>query len=163
MKNVCKILLAAVMTMGVSEAHSQEVFKYLKQKNEDVINDPKSSEFDLKVSQYKLTCLQYIVTAGVKLNGKTTTEIMDNQALNMNIFLTNYMSDIQKMTNKTEAERKECIMKYVEITRQYPLYKDNNVETTESFVKDPGGYTPFSINVDWVKAVAELEKKNKSK
>ena len=50
---------------------------------------------------------------------------------------------------------------YVKATRENPLYEDKDIEKTEAFVNDPGGYTPFSINVNWENALAAIEGEKK--
>lgn len=151
-----KLMLMVLMMMGAATTvKAQEVFNILKQSAENIVNNPKATEFELKVNQYKLTALQYIPSQAIKQFGKTTTATMDIQAYYLNVFLTHYFKEIQG--TKNEKDRKEVIDKYIKATQNNPMYEDKNRAATESFVNDPGGYTPFSINVNWEKAAAELK------
>lgn len=151
-----KFMLLAIMLMGAaSSVKAQEVFNIVLHKAENVVNNPHANEFDLKVNQYKVTALRYIATTGIKINGKVQEEFLNMQAYALNVFLQKYMTAITKTPKES---RKNIVMQFVHATRNHPLYKDNNKEATESFVKDPGGFTPFSLNVDWEKALEEIEK-----
>lgn len=158
MKKVKFILLALLFIGAAGSAKAQDVFNIVLQKAEGIVNNPKTTDFDLKVNQFKVTALRYIPTKGIKLNGSVSTDFMDIQAYYLNVFITDYFTALKKTP---AADRKKCIMKFVQATRNNPLYQDPDRESTESFVKDPGGYTPFSINVNWEKAVEELEKAKK--
>jgi hypothetical protein len=39
------------------------------------------------------------------------------------------------------------------------LFKNVDKSEAESFVDDKGGFTPFSLNTNWVEALAETKKK----
>lgn len=157
-----KSLLLALALMGTANhaKAQEEVFDIVLHKAERIVNTPNASEFDLKVNQFKLTALNYIPTTGIRIYGSVEKSFMNTQALNLNIFLTEYFKALK---NTPINDRKNCIMKFVKATRNHPLYDDKDREFTESFVKDPGGYTPFSINVNWEQAVAEIENEAKKK
>jgi hypothetical protein len=55
------ILFAVIMlaVTSVQEIKAQEVYDYLLDKAELVINDPNSKDFDLKVAQFKFTAMRY--------------------------------------------------------------------------------------------------------
>lgn len=149
-----KYLLFAIMMMGAANTVSaQDVYNIIRQKAEDIVNNPRATQFDTKVNQFKLTALTYLTRKGAK-NGEMEAAVMDNQALAMNIFLTNYFKEIR---NIPEKDRMEVIKKYFKAAQANPMYEDNDRATTESFVTDPGGFTPFSINVNWEKALESLE------
>ena len=155
MKTMRIMLLFLVMAGATSTVKAQEVFNAVLQKAESIVNDPNASEMDLKINQYKVTALRYIPSAGIRLYGETTTNVMDVQAYYMSVFLTDYFAAVQKTAGATESQKKDAIMKFVKATRHNPLYDDDDIENTEAFVKDPGGFTPFSLNVNWEKAVKE--------
>ncbi len=149
-----KYMLFAIMMMGTANmVNAQEVYNIIRQKAESIVNNPRASQFDTKVNQFKLTALTYLTRKGAK-NGQMEAAVMDNQALALNIFLTNYFKEIK---NIPEKERLEVIKKYFKAAQANPMYDDNDRAITESFVSDPGGFTPFSINVNWEKALETLE------
>lgn len=151
-----KLLIAIAMMGATTFCQAQEVFNIVLKKAEDALCNPKASEFELKVNQFKVTALRYVPTKGIKLNGEVSTELMDLQAYNLNVFLTEYFKALKAVP---EADRMNCIMHFVHATQKHPLYKDDDKEATEAFVNDPGGYTPFSINVKWEDALEEVMKK----
>lgn len=160
MKRALRLILLLTLVCAAEKASAQDVFNIVFRTAEEVVNSDNSSDFDIKVNQFKMTTLKYYLSTGVKKNGSVMSDEMDLMAYSLNVFLTKYLSDIRK--TKDEA-RKECVMKYIKITRACPMYEDPDKEMTESFVSDPGGFTPFSINVNWIKALEELEKADKKK
>lgn len=165
MRKIKKMLMALFLfgsaNAAMAQSESGDVFNYVLQKSENIINNPNASDFELKVNQFKVTALRYVPTAGIRIYGQANTEVMDLQAVYLNEFITKYFTAIRKTT--ADKERKDCIMKFVKATRNNPLYDDKDREATEAFVNDPGGFTPFSINVNWQKAVAEIDGENEKK
>ncbi len=159
-----KLALMTLLMMGaantVKAQQDQNVFDIVLKSAESVVNNPKASEFDLKVNQFKVTALLYVRNQGIKKNGKVPTTVLEEQAYGLHMFLFKYLNAIK---NTPAENRKDCIMTFVQVTRNHPMYDDKDKETTESFVKDPGGFTPFSINVNWAEALAELEEAEKKK
>lgn len=150
---IIKTALLAISLMGAAQnIEAQEVYDIVEKSAQSVINNPNANDFDLKVNQFKLTALHYVRNKGIKLHGGIQSDMLDMQAYCLNVFLTDYLTALKKAT---AAERKNVIMVFVNATRKYPLYDDKDRETTEAFVKDPGGFTPFSINVNWEKAMED--------
>lgn len=150
-----RIMIVCTLLMGAAtQIQAQDVFNYVLEKAEGIVNNPHSTEIDLKINQFKATALRYIPTAGIRLHGSANVETMDVQAVGLNEFLLKYFSVLQKVPAK---DRKAYVMLFVEASRKHVLYPDEkNKEISEAFVKDAGGLTPFSLNTNWEKAVAEV-------
>lgn len=149
-------MLACILFLGAAvQSQAQEVFNYVLEKAEGIVNDPNANDIDLKINQFKATALRYIPTAGIRLHGQASVEMMDVQAVSLNEFLLKYFAVLQKVPVK---ERKNYVMLFVNATRKHVLYPDEKKrDITDAFIKDPGGLTPFSLNVNWEKAVEEVK------
>lgn len=152
MKAIRLIALALIVMAGAQKIQAQEVFNIILQNAETVINNPNASDLETKINQFKVTALRYIPTKAIKLNGGIQADVLDIQAYSLNVFISDYLEALRKTS---QANRKNVVMVFVNATRKYPLFDDKDRETTEAFVKDPGGFTPFSINVNWEKALEE--------
>lgn len=58
-----------------------------------------------------------------------------------------------------DNERKKIIMRYCLASNKYPLFENVNKKDADVFLHDKEGYTPFTLNTDWIKALAESQKK----
>lgn len=154
-------LLVAFLLLATNVS-AQEVYDYLLDKAELVINDPKSNDFDLKVAQFKSTAMRYFRKNIIQQEGSISTVWLDEQALALNEFVTNYLMELSQNSNASESKRKKIIMRYCKASENHPLFKDVDKEEAESFVYDKGGYTPFCLNTNWVEALEETKEKQES-
>lgn len=156
------IILALLLTATATNIKAQEIYDYLLDKSEQVINTPQSKDFDLKVAQFKVTAMRYFRKHIIQQNGSVSSTWLDAQALALNEFVTNYLVELSQNSNATEAARKAVVMRYCKASENNAMFKKVDKEEAESFVYDKGGYTPFCLNTNWVAALEETkEKKNK--
>jgi hypothetical protein len=155
------ILFAVIMlaVTSVQEIKAQEVYDYLLDKAELVINDPNSKDFDLKVAQFKFTAMRYFRKNIILQEGSISSTWLDEQALALNEFVTNYFIELAKNSHASEKNRMQIIMRYCNASANHALFKNVDKSEAESFVDDKGGFTPFSLNTNWVEALAETKKK----
>ena len=83
-----------MMLLATGTMKAQEVYDYLLDKSEQVINDPESKEFDLKVAQFKATAMRYFRKNIIKQEGSISSQWLDEQALALNEFVTNYLMEL---------------------------------------------------------------------
>lgn len=138
---------------------AQEVYDYLLDKTELVLNDPASQDFDLKIAQFKNTAMRYFRKHIILKQGSVSSTWLDEQALALNEFVTNYLIELSQNSHTTSITRKKIVMRYCSACMNHPLFKDIDKEEAEVFMYDKTGYTPFCLNTDWVKAVAQTKEK----
>ena len=148
-----------MMLLATGTMKAQEVYDYLLDKSEQVINDPESKEFDLKVAQFKATAMRYFRKNINKQEGSISSQWLDEQALALNEFVTNYLMELSNNSHAENKARKAIVMKYCKACLNHAMFKDADRQECEVFVVDKGGYTPFSLNTNWVEALAETKSK----
>lgn len=155
-----KIIFAAILLMTCVNIQAQEVYDYLLDKAEQVVNNPESKDFDLKVAQFKSTAMRYFRKKIIERDGSVSVVWLDEQALALNEFVTNFLMELSQNSNATENQKKKIIMRYCKASEAHPLFKEVDMEEAKSFVYDNGGYTPFNLNTNWVEALQESKEKN---
>ncbi|MDE5560623.1 MAG: hypothetical protein K2J00_02285 [Bacteroidaceae bacterium] len=151
-------IIAIFMATAAGSAQAQEIFDYLLDKNELVINDAESSDFDLKVAQFKFTAMRYFRKNIIQQEGSISSAWLDEQALALNEFVTNYLMELSQNSNADEKTRKAIVLRYCRASWNHAMFKKADKKEAEAFVRDKGGYTPFSLNTNWVEALAETKK-----
>ncbi len=148
--------------MGTCTMQAQEVYDYLLDKSEQIIDNPQSKDFDLKIAQFKVTAMRYFRKHIIQQEGSISSIWLDEQALALNEFVTNYLIELAKNSHATEKTRMKIVLKYCRASENHAMFKKVDKEEAEAFISDKGGYTPFSLNTNWVEALAEAkdDKKN---
>ena len=154
-------IIALLLTATTTKINAQEIYDYLLDKSEQVINNPESKDFDLKVAQFKNTAMRYFRKNIILQEGSVSSTWLDEQALALNEFVTNFLVELSQNSNSSDETRKKIIMHYCKASANHTLFKNADKEEAESFISDKGGYTPFCLNTNWVEALAEI-KDNKS-
>ena len=155
-------IIALLLTATTTKINAQEIYDYLLDKSEQVINNPESKDFDLKVAQFKNTAMRYFRKNIILQEGSVSSTWLDEQALALNEFVTNFLVELSQNSNSSDETRKKIIMHYCKACTNHTLFKNADKEEAESFISDKGGYTPFCLNTNWVEALAE-SKENKNK
>lgn len=151
-----------LLMMGTCTMQAQEVYDYLLDKSEQIIDNPQSKDFDLKIAQFKVTAMRYFRKHIIQQEGSISSIWLDEQALALNEFVTNYLIELAKNSHATEKTRMKIVLKYCRASENHAMFKKVDKEEAEAFISDKGGYTPFSLNTNWVEALAEAkdDKKN---
>lgn len=152
-----KLSIIVMMLLATGSMKAQEVYDYLLDKSEQVINNPESQEFDLKVAQFKATAMRYFRKHIIQQEGSISSQWLDEQALALNEFVTNYLMELSKNSHTEGKARKAIIMKYCKASRNHAMFRDVDKQESETFIVDKGGYTPFNLNTNWVEALAETK------
>lgn len=157
-----KLIIMTLMMMGTCTMQAQEVYDYLLDKSEQIIDNPQSKDFDLKIAQFKVTAMRYFRKHIIQQEGSISSIWLDEQALALNEFVTNYLIELAKNSHATEKTRMKIVLKYCRASENHAMFKKVDKEEAEAFISDKGGYTPFSLNTNWVEALAEAkdDKKN---
>ena len=154
-------VIALLLTATTANINAQEIYDYLLDKSEQVINNPQSNKFDLKVAQFKATAMRYFRKNIIIQEGSISSTWLDEQALALNEFVTNYLVELSQSSNASEETRKKIVMRYCKASAAHTLFKNVDKKEAESFISDKNGYTPFCLNTNWVEALAESKDKKK--
>ncbi len=157
-----KVIMALMLSMALCQtAFSQDLFNQVVNKAQSTMDDPQSTSFQKNVAKFKYKSMEYTCKMAIKRNGgQVEADFLNQQAVAMNDFITNYFKDLVLLQGNTNYQ-KQLMKQYWEASNAAKLYNDSDTKTTEAFINDPESLTPFSLDTDWVRANAILEKNRK--
>lgn len=154
-----KLILLLLLIPVCNNMQAQEVYDYLLDKQEQTLNNVRATDFELKVAQFQYTAMRYFRKNGIQIYGKVTDVWLDTQALSLSQFLTYFFQQIRLSSTGPKEVREKILKTFIKACEENPMFSVYNKEEAESFVNDKGGYTPFSLNTDWEKALKVVEQK----
>lgn len=146
------ILTLLVLALSFSTLKAQSLYKTVFDRATAVVNDPKSSDDAIEISQFKITALNYLVTEVKKRGWQKDSYFYDSQAVNLTSFVTDFQANLDKARSISPAKRMQIIKIYTEASKFNPLFKDTDKEKVNCYVNDKGTLTPFCLDTDWEKA-----------
>ena len=129
-------------------AHAQEVFNMVLQSATRTVNSPTSNFTVTRVAQFKRTALTYLRDKAFEQSDSVKSAFLDTQAYCLSEFTTSFFNQIVHCSGDT---RRQVIQKFMDASRNNPLWGDPDTETTHSFIT-ANELTPFSLDTDWEKA-----------
>lgn len=154
-----RIFVTLLFMAFLSQAQlcAQEVYNLVLANATRTVNSPTASYTQTQIAQFKRTALIYMKSKAFEVSETVSSEFLDTQAYFMSEFITLFFNEFVKIKKLPDAERKERILSFMEISITHPLFHDPDEETTLSFIKDGGEITPFSLDTNWKEAFEAAE------
>lgn len=149
----------------------QRVFQQIYNKSFKTANDTKESMTNRKTAAFRADAVNY-------LSNKTLSEITDttrhltgeqiaslnNQLDSMAYFMYDYVNLFNKEYNraKTQKDKAKILKIFREVSINNPLYNDPDRQFVLSYYNREDFLTQFSLDTNWVKAVAEVKERLKN-
>ena len=113
-----KKLIIAISLLAICsvQTYAQELYKKVYENATNIVNDPKSSEEQIQINQFKVTVLNYINSMVQKNKLEKSTYFFDSQAVNMASFITDFQTNLMKARAISTAKRLEVINCYRDAT-----------------------------------------------
>ena len=146
------ILSLFVLMASVTSIQAQSLYKTVRESAEKVVNDPKASDEEIQINQFKVTALNYLAMMVQKRGLKKDTYFFDSQAVNLASFVTDFQVNLEKARNISPAKRTEILKIYTDASKFNPMFKDPDKEKVNCYVNDKTTMTPFCLDTDWEKA-----------
>ena len=143
--------------LSQAQLGAQEVYNLVLANATRTVNSPTASYTQTQIAQFKRTALIYMKSKAFEVSETVSSEFLDTQAYFMSEFITLFFNEFVKIKKLPDAERKERILSFMEISITHPLFHDPDEETTLSFIKDGGEITPFSLDTNWKEAFEAAE------
>ena len=143
--------------LSQAQLGAQEVYNLVLANATRTVNSPTASYTQTQIAQFKRTALIYMKSKAFEVSETVSSEFLDTQAYFMSEFITLFFNEFVKIKKLPDAERKERILSFMEISIIHPLFHDPDEETTLSFIKDGGEITPFSLDTNWKEAFEAAE------
>ncbi|MBQ3780434.1 MAG: hypothetical protein IKG96_09580 [Bacteroidaceae bacterium] len=153
-----KLLITMVLLSGcfAGQVMAQQLFETVHKEATKVVNNPSSSEEAIQVNQFKVTVLNYIATQVQKRGLQKDGYFYDSQAVNLQSFVLDFLTYINKARVISPAKRMEVIKCFRDASLQNPLFNDTDKERAYCYVNDKQTLTPFSLDTDWDKAYEQV-------
>jgi len=156
------VIFLCLLAFNIVQANAQSLYKQVFDYATSIVNNPKSTEEQIQINQFKVTALNYMANEVKKRNLKKDSYFFDCQAVNMSSFITDFEQDVIKARSISTAKRLAVIDCYRKASMHNSLFNDTDKEKTMSYVNDKQTFTPFSLDTDWEKAYEEATKNIKS-
>lgn len=150
------LFMALLLCMTSLNANSQDVYKEILRLSNKNVKDPSKSTQVKKINLFKVDALNYMAMKTKEVMPDSTVTILDYQAFALYEFVNLYMSKIGKIDKKKEKEKILNIFKIASINN--PRFFDMDKSLVLSYYNNDNYLTQFSLDTDWVKAIAEARK-----
>ena len=153
-----KILIMALMSCTVCfTAQAQEVYKRILKVSKQTAAD-KSKSLDVrKVATFKVDELNYMAMKSKELMPDSTVRMLDRQAYAMHEFINLFFNRLSEAKKKAQKELVMARFKNASISNS--RFNDTDKELVLSYYDNSNYMTQFSLDTDWVKALAEVRRK----
>ncbi len=153
MKKTIILLFLAMMTF--TGANAQSLYKTVYEHASAIVNDPKSSDEQVEVNQFKVTALNYISNHLKKTNTEKDEYFYDSQAVNLSSFITDFYDNYLKARAISTEKRNAVLNCYRQASLNHKLFNDPDKETVNCFMEEKSSLTPFCLDTDWNAAYEE--------
>lgn len=154
-----KMLFALALCLCSSVTiQAQEIFKEvqsLMQKNEAIKNNKSKNLETRKIATFKSDALYYLIMKAGSTEGFTEHELGE-QANAMIEFVNLYVKSLANNAKKSNQEVTKA--KYKNASIKNSRFNDMDKEITYAYVDNLNYITNFSLDTDWIKALAEVKK-----
>ena len=151
------VMLLFMAFLSQTQLCAQEVYNLVLANATRTVNSPTASYTQTQIAQFNRTALSYMKSKAFEVSETVSSEFLDTQAYFMSEFITLFFNEFVKIKKLPDAERKERILSFMEISITHPLFHDPDEETTLAFIKDGGEITPFSLDTNWKEAFEAAE------
>ena len=153
-----KIFLTALMLCGLSlTAPAQEVYQEILRLSRKVAADKNKSLDARKVATFKVDELKYMAMKTKEQMPDSSVRVLDVQAYAMYDFVNLFMRRLTEARKK--ADKEKVMTRFREASINNSRFNDMDKELVLSYYDNPNYLTQFSLDTDWVKALAEIRSK----
>ncbi len=151
------LLLALFISLSVTTVKGQDIYNFVLENATRTVNTPSTNFTFTRIAQFKRTALIYLKSKAHETMSEVTTDFLDTQAYCMSEFITLFFDEILKDSKLSPEARKDKIYMFMDATVMNPLFNDPDRETTYAYIDDGNELTPFSLDTDWEKALAQAQ------
>ena len=162
-----KILMTAAVLLLTASANAQDVFKLLLQDAKTVAEDKSKDLETRKIATFKYDELSYMAmqvrddvlrdSTDLDFFNRTVT-MLNEQSFAMYEFIEFYFERLAAAKKKEERDIVITVFRNASIN--HPLFNDMDKELILSYYNNENYLTRFSLDTDWVKALAVVRERN---
>jgi len=149
-----RFLLSAILILSIAPTLSaQEIYTEIRRTAQAKVNDSSADILVRRFSMFKLEALNYMAIKMKEEFPDSSADLLDKEALSLNIFITNYTRSLIENRNMPANYQKKVIKAYMDASYSNPLFNDADKEMVLSYFNDGSSLTRFSLDTDWRRAV----------
>ena len=148
--------MALLLCMTSISANGQEVYQEILRLSKMAVSDPSKSTQVKKINLFKVDELNYMAMKTKEVMPDSAVTVLDYQAFALYEFINLYMDKMGKTDKKKEKTTILNIFKSASINN--PRFFDMDKPLVLSYYNNDNYLTQFSLDTDWVKALAEVRR-----
>lgn len=148
--------MALLLCMTSISANGQEVYQEILRLSKKAVSDPSMSTQVKKINLFKVDELNYMAMKTKEVMPDSAVTVLDYQAFALYEFINLYMDKMGKTDKKKEKTTILNIFKSASINN--PRFFDMDKPLVLSYYNNDNYLTQFSLDTDWVKALAEVRR-----
>ncbi|UKK52789.1 hypothetical protein [Prevotella sp. E2-28] len=149
-----RFLLSTLLILSIAPTLSaQEIYTEIRRTAQAKVNDSSADILVRRFSMFKLEALNYMAIKMKEEFPDSSADLLDKEALSLNIFITNYTRSLIENRNMPANYQKKVIKAYMDASYSNPLFNDADKEMVLSYFNDGSSLTRFSLDTDWRRAV----------
>ncbi|MDE5739086.1 MAG: hypothetical protein K2H04_07760 [Bacteroidaceae bacterium] len=152
MKKVIFTLLTLIASANSIQAQNKNLYDVVYEEATKIVNNPKSSDDQIQINQFKVTALNYMSMMIQKSGMKKDEMFYATQAVMMSSFVTDFHANMLKAQEMSPSKRNEILKIYTDACKYNPMFKDTDKERANAYVNDKSSLTPFCLDTNWEKA-----------
>ncbi|MFA4046758.1 hypothetical protein HPS54_09805 [Prevotella sp. PCHR] len=150
------LFMALLLCMTSISANGQEVYQEILRLSKKAVSDPSKSTQVKKINLFKVDELNYMAMKTKEVMPDSAVTVLDYQAFALYEFINLYMDKMGKTDKKKEKTTILNIFKSASINN--PRFFDMDKPLVLSYYNNDNYLTQFSLDTDWVKALAEVRR-----
>lgn len=155
--NMKKLIVAVAFLCSASiTASAQQVYGEIMKMSKKVADDKSRSLQSRKIATFQVDALNYAAMKARELMPDSTARMLDVQALAMYEYVDLFTRQLTKETRR--KDREALIELFRQVSLENPRYQDMDKDLVLSYCLKEGYLTQFSLDTDWVKALASVKR-----
>ena len=153
---VAALLILSALSPRLSATYAQDVYKEILRLSRETAQDQTKDLQTRRSAMFKVNALEYMLAATDEfLPDSMMTDVVNNQAYALYDFVNTFLT-VYNYCEK-ETDREETIAMFRRVSLANPRFPDTSSELTTAYLDAEGFITRFSLNTDWVRALADVK------
>ena len=149
-----RIIIALIMALAATHTmQAQEIFTEIRNTAKATADNQQANPLVRKIATFKLDALNYMAMKMREEMPDSTAELLDKEALSLNIFITKYTNALVANSQQPAAFQTKIIKAFMDVSYSNPLFKDTDQDLVLVYFRDGDCLTRFSLDTDWRRAV----------
>ena len=160
-KTLATIVLLFAMTISAmaqttADSTVVSIYQEIVKMSNEVANDKSKNIEVRKIATFKSDALFYMAMRMGELMPDSTIMVLDNQEIALYTFIHLFQTKIGR--SSSDKERQKILTLFQNASFQFSRFNDMDYDLVRAYCKGDKYITRFSLDTDWVKALAYVRK-----